>query len=297
MSNHKIATNIEEQIALLKSRGVIIENDEKAKEILMDIGYFRLGFYLFPFEKSYPNLRNRTHEYKEGTKLKEAVALYYFDYDLRNLLLRYITRIEIAFRTYITLFISCKYKEKPTWFIDPTIVDTKYISKFRHDVYEDIKKNPVIRRHHRTHKRDRYAPAWKTMEYMTLGSVFKLYQNLNVLDDKRDISHHFGVNQTSVFESYMETIRFIRNTCAHGGVLYDLATAKRVSNGPAGTFTGNDSHNLSGAISVVKYMLGTVPTHRLEDMSHELDEIFKRVLTKAPNLTAILQDRTGFKFV
>jgi abortive infection bacteriophage resistance protein len=50
----KQATTIEEQIALLKNRGMIIGNEDKAKEILMDIGYYRLGFYWFPFEKTYP---------------------------------------------------------------------------------------------------------------------------------------------------------------------------------------------------------------------------------------------------
>ena len=52
--NLKFATNIEEQITKLVERGMVIEDIEKAKENLLDIGYFRLGFYWFPFEKSYP---------------------------------------------------------------------------------------------------------------------------------------------------------------------------------------------------------------------------------------------------
>ncbi|MDE5642388.1 MAG: Abi family protein, partial [Muribaculaceae bacterium] len=79
----KSATTIEQQLDLLKSRGLTISDIEKAKEILLDVGYYRLGFYLFPFEKSYPNLRNRTHEYIEGASFEDAVNLYYFDFDLR----------------------------------------------------------------------------------------------------------------------------------------------------------------------------------------------------------------------
>ncbi len=52
----KTATTIEQQINLLESRGLNISDKEKAKEILEDVGYYRLGFYLFPFEKSYPDL-------------------------------------------------------------------------------------------------------------------------------------------------------------------------------------------------------------------------------------------------
>ncbi len=58
----KPATTIDEQLSLLKSRGLTVIDEDKAREILTDIGYYRLGFYLFPFEKTYPTLRNRTHE-------------------------------------------------------------------------------------------------------------------------------------------------------------------------------------------------------------------------------------------
>ena len=40
----KSATTIEQQLDLLKSRGLSIFDIEKAKEILLDIGYYRLGF-------------------------------------------------------------------------------------------------------------------------------------------------------------------------------------------------------------------------------------------------------------
>ena len=43
------AISIDEQIQLLHSRGIVINNEEKAKEVLFDVGYFRLGFYWFPF--------------------------------------------------------------------------------------------------------------------------------------------------------------------------------------------------------------------------------------------------------
>lgn len=122
----KRATTIDEQIAILRNRGLIIANEQKAKEHLLDIGYFRLGFYCFPFEKDYPQKVNRTHIYNEGTIFEDVVKLYYFDFDLRNLLMRYINRIEINFRTYLTYSVSNKYKDSPTWFADPAIMN-KYL--------------------------------------------------------------------------------------------------------------------------------------------------------------------------
>ncbi len=49
----KTATTIEEQIQLLRSRGMEFPNEEKAKEILLDIGYYRLGFYWFRIEVNF----------------------------------------------------------------------------------------------------------------------------------------------------------------------------------------------------------------------------------------------------
>ncbi len=55
-----IATNIDEQIQKLKDRGMDLDiGIEKTKEILLDIGYYRLGFYWHPFEK------DNQHNFKE----------------------------------------------------------------------------------------------------------------------------------------------------------------------------------------------------------------------------------------
>lgn len=47
------ATTIDEQIKILQGRGMIITDIPKAKEVLQDIGYYRLGFYWFPFVQCY----------------------------------------------------------------------------------------------------------------------------------------------------------------------------------------------------------------------------------------------------
>ena len=44
--------SIDEQIELLKTRGCIIENEELAKNILLDINYYRLTSYFLSFKES-----------------------------------------------------------------------------------------------------------------------------------------------------------------------------------------------------------------------------------------------------
>lgn len=138
------ATTVEKQINLLKDRGMTITDIEKAKEVLLDIGYYRLGFYWFPYEITYPNKLKRNHCFKKNTDFDNIVKLYYFDFNLRNILMKYINRIEINFRTYLTYHVSNKYVDSPTWFVDPSIVKQDYIQSFNINVYnENFKKNPI----------------------------------------------------------------------------------------------------------------------------------------------------------
>lgn len=127
MKNPKIASTIEEQIETLRNRGMCIDNEEKAAENLSDIGYYRLGFYWFPFEKTYPRKERRDHVFKEGTNFDHSIKLYYFDFDLRNLFLRYISRIEINFRTTLIYMISNRYKDDMFWYINPKVLKKVFI--------------------------------------------------------------------------------------------------------------------------------------------------------------------------
>lgn len=106
MTNVKTATSIDEQIKKLRDCGMEIGLTQisKAQDALLDIGYYRLGCYWFPFEETPPIGKGHSHKFKEGTIFDYAIKLYYFDFDLRNILLRYISRIEV------NLFIQLAYK-------------------------------------------------------------------------------------------------------------------------------------------------------------------------------------------
>ena len=283
----KSATTIDQQLDLLKSRGLTVNDADKACEILLDIGYYRLGFYLFPFEKSYPELRNRTHEYVEGASFEDAVNLYYFDFDLRLLLMRYLNRIEIAFRTSLIYNLSNKYNSNPVWFVSPVVVNRPYAREFERKVYtSDFKRNPVIHRHHQNNPNDRFAPAWKTLEFMTFGAVMKLYEQLKERDDKIFVAHEFGIRQVVTFESYMHTIRQVRNACAHGLLLYDLRLPQAIRRGPA-AYNSSERNNI---IRVISYIMGTISANRANDMSKQIKSLYEDLCSASPNLKPLIPD-------
>lgn len=286
----KSATTIDQQLDLLKSRGLTVKDADKAREILLDIGYYRLGFYLFPFEKSYPELRNRTHEYVEGASFEDAVNLYYFDFDLRLLLMRYLNRIEIAFRTSLIYNLSNKYNTNPVWFVSPVVVNSPYAREFERKVYtSDFKRNPVIHRHHQNNPNDRFAPAWKTLEFMTFGAVMKLYEQLKERDDKIFVAHEFGIRQVVTFESYMHTIRQVRNACAHGLLLYDLRLPQAIRRGPA-AYNSSERNNIIGAIRVISNIMGTISANRADDMSKQIKSLYEDLCSASPNLKPLIPD-------
>jgi len=289
----QIAMTIQEQINLLQSRGMIIDDIEKASEVLLDVGYYRLGFYWFPFELPCKKGSQRTHQFKPDTNFNDAVKLYYFDYALRNILLKYINRIEVNFRTYMVYHVSNVNKSCPTWFVSPNIVSKHYINSFDKEVYTPkFKRTKVIASHHRNHINDRYAPAWKVLEFMTLGSNVLLYKSLLDLEVQKEISGHFGVKYTSKFENYMDVITCLRNTCAHGGVLYDIALHPVITKGPANV-SGDEYSKLHGAIKVVRYLLQHVSINRANDFDNEIEQLVQKYMVSTA-LQDVLANMSGF---
>lgn len=292
----KKATTVAEQISKMISRGIVIADTKKAEEYLLDIGYYRLGFYLHPFEVTYPELgKKRRHRVNANTRIEDAVALYYFDFDLRNILNRYLSRIEVAIRTTMIYELSNKYNNNPVWFVDPAVVSTPFVTDFPNKVYKTIKDKEVIKRHHRRYPTDVYAPAWKTMEFMVFGNLTTLYNSLLLNDDRRLVSQRYGVAQTNVFFDYVEAVRLVRNACAHGNVLFDFNLYTSVNNGPAGRFTGTTRHNLGVALEVIKFLLKTVSSNRCDELEHDLIKAAQALYEKCPSLEPLIEAKTGIK--
>lgn len=263
------------QIDHLKTLGLTIPDEEKAIEILSDIGFYRLGFYLFPFENKYPVKACRDHRFRPGTSLDTILRLYYFDFDLRHILLKYISRIEIHLRTTIINYMSVKHHNKDTWFVDDRIVASAYIKTFG-SIYDRVRLSPYIKWHHHNHS-CKYAPAWKTLEFMTIGEILDLYDAISNTTSRLDICKQHGIRSIKTFDNYLTAVRRIRNRCAHGGVLFDyIASTALINKGPVDLSSVPDRTNLRGAIEVIKYLTGVVSTNRRADLELELRQLIDK---------------------
>lgn len=295
MDNKKVkyATTIDRQIELLKERGMLFGDEKKAKENLLDIGYYRLGFYWFPFEVSFPRIEKRDHKFKEGTLFENVIQLYYFDFDIRNIFLRYISRIEINFRTKLIYEVSNFWHDNPFWYVDSNCIKQDFLESedYKHAL-NVLNKETVIIRDKKRYNRI-YAPAWKAIEYMSLGIVIQLFNNLKDKDGilRCKISKSFNINSPKQFSDYMDAIRRLRNCCAHGKVVFDYKVPGALPNTAPVKLNPSQTTNLCGTFEVLKYMIKQVSGNRVNDLCNDVERAFNRV--ENPEVMNIITQNTG----
>lgn len=287
----KKATSLDEQLALLKKRGLDAHfKDDDVKKYLYDIGYYRLGFYLFPFQIDYPNKLNRTHEFKKGYTLCNALNLYDFDYALRNIVLSYIQKIEINFKTKIIYLCSLHYKDDPCWFIRFKNVEANFVCKIQ-KVYDDkFKIHNPIGSHHIKYPDHDYVPAWKLIEYFTFGDALLLFNALKVEKLKADISQSFNVRWFSVLDNYLTRIVIIRNICSHNNILFDHRFEKSIKGGPAITINNANQFKVYSGIRIINYLHNQLPFVEKDKLLTDVIELIDEFKAEDEKLIDILDD-------
>ena len=170
---------------------------------------------------------------------------------------------------------SAKHHNNGTWFADDAIVSPSYSRSFD-SIYDRVRLSPYIKWHHHKHS-CKYAPAWKTLEFMTIGEILDLYNAISNITSRLDISRAHGIRSIKTFDNYLTSVRRLRNRCAHNGVLFDYAACDALTTrGPVNYTSVSSRTNLSGAIGVIKYLTGVISMNRLTDLEHELQLLIDR---------------------
>lgn len=98
------AITTEQQIEILKERGLFIDDIEQVVKVLDTVSYFRLAGYWRHFETDHT-----THQFRDGCRFVDIIDLYSFDKQLRALLFTAIQAIEIAVRTKIIKHLNLEH--------------------------------------------------------------------------------------------------------------------------------------------------------------------------------------------
>lgn len=243
---HKPPLSASDQLELLKQRGLVIADEQRAVRLLEVVTLFRLCPYMRPFE-----IGGGSHQFKEGARLSDIVKIYRFDGSLRRIIMEALERVEVAIRACISNHMCCKYRDSH-WYLRADFFQKQYsheglLKEVREKKDKELEafereKNRISNSHASEEQkrgridsrmRDNYSrfygatygnpdlpPSWAIFEDLSMGTVSKMFQGLARDSDRKSIAHQFDV-PGEVLVSWLHTLTFVRNICAHHGRLWN----------------------------------------------------------------------------
>lgn len=209
----KQAASYQEQVKILKSKGLIIEDEKECVEFLMHTNYYRLSSYCESFRY------NGKGRFVEGTTFNQIKNVYMFDQKLRAILFEMIEDIEFALRTQISYYHGQKYG--PEGYLNPNnfnkIHDGKNFSRRIKKVLRENKDSPIVKHHNE--KYEGKFPLWVVIEFFSMGMLSRFYKDM-LNEDKSYIARIYSTT-ASCMENWIQCVTEVRNRCAHYSRFYD----------------------------------------------------------------------------
>ncbi|MFQ3254413.1 MAG: abortive infection bacteriophage resistance protein [Loktanella salsilacus] len=227
----KAPTTIEEQIALLRERGLEIPSEDLARRWLMTVGYYRLSAYWLPFEKVPEDGQTRSKQFRQGVRFEEVVDIYTFDRKLRLLVTEAIERIEISVRSRWTNRLTLKHGAHAH--MNPEL----FVSGWKHArmIAALADRTSESREVFIEHYREKYSapympPLWAITELMTFGELSKWVEATDDARLRSAVARDIGLPTQETLTGTLQLLSYTRNICAHHGRLWNRKTVKRAPN-------------------------------------------------------------------
>jgi len=269
---------LDQQISLLKSRGLSVPDINFATDCLKNIGYYRLSGYWYPMRASETrtNLEGKNElvvkdSFKEGSEFSQVIDIYTYDKRLRILLLDVLERIEIAIRTDISLQLG---QYSPWAYRDSGYFDTKFDTQilpnrsktqFREFIDDfDSKTVPRSKAEFVKHFQSKYSdflPIWAAVELWDFGTLATVFEGMKV-QDRRVITQRYGLTKPDLLPSWIRSLAYARNACAHHSRLWNKPPVRQPKLPTLGEVPALDhlhsdryiSQRLYAILAIVRYM-------------------------------------------
>jgi abortive infection bacteriophage resistance protein len=209
----KAALSAQALLAKLKSRGLVVANDNLALKYIGYVGHYRLKGYWHQL------IDRASGNFFPGTSLEQIVNRYECDRKIRAVILESIERLEVAVRTTICNHLSLRYS--PHWYLDLQVfLPTKsfgmgqMLSRIEQEVGRSNQKE-FIASYYSNYGDPYLPPGWAMSECVTLGMWSRTFSILRDPLDQKAISAKFGITQVEVFTSWLHTLTVLRNMAAH----------------------------------------------------------------------------------
>lgn len=227
MSSNKVFKTIDEQVEILKSKGLVINDVEFAKDILLRENYFFISGYRHLFM-----INSKDNKFIPGTTFEELYAMFYFDRSIRNIFFKYILIIENNIKSLISYELSKKYgfKEKDYLNVDNFTQNPMKVRQV-HDILDKMRRQIRVngKQHTATlHYLSNYGyiPLWILVKVLSFGIVSELYTILKD-EEQLSISNFYGTDPQTL-SIYLAVLSNYRNLCAHEDILYDHKTQRSI---------------------------------------------------------------------
>ncbi len=223
----KTFKTIDEQIEILESKGLTINDYYEAKKVLFRENYFFLNGYRHLLMK-----QNGKSQFIEGSTFEELYSIFIFDRKMRNIMFKYILVIENNIKSITSYQLSKKYGYREKEYLNA--------KNFRNDSLKTRQVNDVINKMKRQISKNAkqhsatshyvnnygYIPLWVSVKVLSFGIISELYTILKE-EDKNEIAETYNIDHKTL-EIYLSILANYRNLCAHEDILYDHTTQRKI---------------------------------------------------------------------
>lgn len=226
--------SINEQIELLKSRGLLIDDESKTRDYLLLNNYYnvvnRYGGFLTV---------TGTDRFIEGSRFYDLVRIHIYDKELKGIFYSKILEVESNIKSVISHTFSNAYPEQfsylnpENYHPEKRVEAIKLISKFSKVISDNMKfKNNSI---HHYMTQYNHVPLWVLVNFIYFSDISKMLSLLNEAE-KAKVAHFFSNNLNIEFstnqfrfdsnhlESYIKAIGELRNAVAHDNCMLTFKT-------------------------------------------------------------------------
>src|SRR5574344_1107069 len=221
----KVFRTIEEQILILQNKGLVIEDVDYAKDILMRENYFFISGYRHLFLRS-----PKDRAFLPNTNFRELYAVFNFDRQIRNIVFKNLLIIENNMKSIFSYQLSKKYGIKEKEYLNA--------NNFTSDPEKQRQINDLIKKMKRQIRVNGsqhsatchyinnygYIPLWVVVKVLSFGIVSELFTIMK-REDQQAIADVYNISINNLL-TYLPILANFRNLCAHEDILYDHQTQK-----------------------------------------------------------------------
>ena len=225
----KPSLTLEKQLDRLIDRGLDVPDRERALRYLSFIGYYRLSGYMLRFQAG--GKGTARHNFVVGVSFEQVLNDYVFDRHLRLLTMDALERIEVAVKA--VTFNHLAEQFGPHWYLDPSVFRSRDAhSRFVDEVREATgssqgansqRRTPFLNHYFSKYNDPPLPPSWMVAEVLSLGAASRAYRDLKHKNVQKAIMSRFGAPNVNVLRSWLHSLTYCRNLCAHHSRMWNRA--------------------------------------------------------------------------